>query len=299
MPFVRHLARALWEDRIGDLAAMLTYYAIFALFPMAIFVVTVALMLVPASAVLEAATLLTGAMPEQAGVLVLDQVGRMQEAAGGGIAIGSALLAIFGASRGAGALARALNEVHDLRETRPWWLVEVIGLAVTLAVAVLLVLAISLLVIGPALGGWAADQVGGGALFATLWSVGRWVGAALLMMIIWSLLYRFLPNTREPLRVFTPGAVAAVVVWIGISLLFELYVNRLGTFERTYGALGAVLIFLAWIWLSNIVMLGGAVVNDVLHRSRRLRRIREEGPHGQGSRRPRDADRGYRQPAAG
>ena len=277
MDFVRHLGRALREDRIGDLAAMMTYYAIFALFPMSIFVVTVALMVIPASAVLEAATLLTRAMPEPAAILVLDQVGRMQEAAGGGIAIGSAVLAVWGASRGSVALARALNEVHDVRETRPWWLVQAIGLTITIAVAILLILAMGLLVVGPALGGWAAEQVGGGALFATAWSVGRWAGAALVVMTIWSLLYRFLPNTREPMRVFTPGAVAAVVVWIGISLLFELYVNRLDSFERTYGALGAVLIFLTWLWLSNIVMLGGAEVNDALHRSRRRRRIRGQG----------------------
>jgi len=277
MDFVRHLGRALREDRIGDLAAMMTYYAIFALFPMSIFVVTVALMVIPASAVLEAATLLTRAMPEPAAILVLDQVGRMQEAAGGGIAIGSAVLAVWGASRGSVALARALNEVHDVRETRPWWLVQAIGLTITIAVAILLILAMGLLVVGPALGGWAAEQVGGGALFATAWSVGRWVGAALVVMTIWSLLYRFLPNTREPMRVFTPGAVAAVVVWIGISLLFELYVNRLDSFERTYGALGAVLIFLTWLWLSNIVMLGGAEVNDALHRSRRRRRLRGPG----------------------
>ena len=87
------------------------------------------------------------------------------------------------------------------------------------------------------------------------------------------------PGLQRLMEAARKGKLGAVLVWIGISLLFELYVNRLDSFERTYGALGAVLIFLTWLWLSNIVMLGGAEMNDVLDR-RRIRLGRENQRHG-------------------
>ncbi|HLU67336.1 MAG TPA: YihY/virulence factor BrkB family protein [Kofleriaceae bacterium] len=263
---VRAYKRELKEDRLGDLAAMMTYFALFALFPMAVFVITVALLVVPPEALAEATSLATRAMPEEAGAMIEAQVKRMQETAGGGLALGSLLLAMWGASRGAVSLGRVLNEVFGLEETRPWWKRQAIGIGVTLGVAVLLVAALGLLVAGPAVGHWLTDRFGLGAVFDTVWTLGRWVGAALLVMVIWALLYKLLPDTDAPLRVFTPGAIAGVLFWIGISLLFALYVRNFGNYDKTYGALGAVMVFLTWLWLSNLAMLAGAELDDVVRR---------------------------------
>ncbi len=260
MSFPGQLVRAMRRDHVGDLAAMMTYYTIFSVFPMAIFVVTVALLAIPPSTIIEAVVIATRTMPDAVATLALEQTARMQAVAHGGIAAGSALLAVWGASRGSVALSRALNAVHGVEERRPWWRVQLVGIGVTLAVALLLVLALGLLLVGPLVGDW----VGSGELFRTGWTVGRWVGAALLMMVIWALLYRFLPDTRASWRVFTPGAVTAVLLWIGGSLLFAWGVEAFGSFERTYGTLGAVLMALAWLWFSNIAMLVGAEINKLL-----------------------------------
>jgi membrane protein len=262
---IREFRRELKEDRIGDLAAMMTYFALFALFPMAIFVITIALLVVPQETLSEATSLATRAMPEQVGALISEQVTRMQQAAGGGIAIGSLAVALWGASRGAVSLARVLNDVFDVEETRPWWKIQLTGIAVTLGVGLLLVAAFGLLVAGPAAGHWLMDRFGLGGAFDVFWTIGRWVGAALLVTLIWALLYKFLPDTGAPLRVFTPGAAVGVLLWIGVSLLFALYVQNFGKYDNTYGALGAVMVFLTWLWLSNMAMIAGAEVDDAIH----------------------------------
>ena len=83
-------------------------------------------------------------------------------------------------------------------------------------------------------------------------------------MVVWAVLYKFLPNTDAPFRIFTPGAVVGVLLWLGISALFGVYLDHFDSYEATYGALGAAIIFLTWLWLSNIALLFGAEVNDVL-----------------------------------
>jgi membrane protein len=83
-------------------------------------------------------------------------------------------------------------------------------------------------------------------------------------MIVWAVIYKFLPDTDAPFRVFTPGAVIGVIIWLGISALFGVYLAHFNSYETTYGALGGAIIFLLWLWLSGIALLIGAEINDVL-----------------------------------
>ena len=264
LPFLKQLRREVAEDRLPDVAAMMTYYAIFSLFPMAVFVISLALLVVPADAIRQAAEMATRTMPRDLGLRVTQQVMAMQQAASGGFAVVSMLLALYGASRGAVSLGRALNVIYDRRERRRWWQVQLTAVGVTIGVAALLVIALGLLVAGPFLGHWVADRFGLGAAFDWGWRFGRWLGAALLVLLIWAILYKYLPDTDAPLRVFTPGALAGTVIWLGMTQLFALYVTNFGKYENTYGALGAVIIFLTWLWLSNIALLLGAEINDVI-----------------------------------
>lgn len=270
-------------DRIGDVAAMMTYYALFALFPMMILVVTIALLVVPDATIQQGVGMMAAAVPGEVGGLLQEQVGRMQAAANAGFAVGGALLALWSASRGAVALSKALNDMYDKEETRPWWKRQLIAVGTTFLVAVILIVALGLLAAGPALGRLVAERFGLGGVFAVAWSIGKWLVAALLVMVVWSILYKWLPNTRAPFRIFTPGAVVGVALWIGVSQLFALYVSNFGKYEKTYGALGGVIIFLTWLWLSSYALLIGAEVNDVLADVRRgespaARELAEEGP---------------------
>lgn len=277
--FFRDLKQDLKEDSIGDIAAMMTYYAMFALFPMLVFVITLGLLVVPPQTIQDAMGMATKTLPGEAAGILTEQVGRMQAAARGGFAVGAALLALWGASRASVSLGRALNAVYGNREERPWWKIQITGILVTLGVAILLVIALGLLAAGPAVGHLLADRFGLGAAFDWAWGIGRWVFAALLVMFVWAVLYKFLPCTDQPLRIFTPGAMIGVALWVGVSLLFALYVGNFGKYEATYGTLGAVIVFLNWLWISNLALLFGAEINDVLG-----------GQKGRGSRRKRDAE---------
>jgi membrane protein len=262
--FVKRLVHELLNDNITDIGAMMAYYAILALFPMLVFVVTLALLVLPDETVMQGLAMATRAMPFSARDVLTGQVTSLMKGAHAGFAVGGAALALWGASRGASTLTGALNAMFNKKETRPWWRRQLLALGMTLAVALVVILALGLLVVGPAAGHWLADRFGLGDAFDVGWNIGRWVGAGLLVMLVWALLYKFLPNTKAPFRIFTPGAIIGVLLWLGISYGFGFYLARFNSYTTTYGALGGGIIFLTWLWLSNIALLFGAEINDVL-----------------------------------
>jgi membrane protein len=262
--FFVQLGRELANDNITDIGAMMAYYAILSLFPMLVFIVTLALLVLPDATILQGLSMMTEAMPSATREVITAQVVALMKAAQAGFAIGGAALALWGASRGAASLSGALNAMYNKRETRPWWTRQLIAIAVTLGVAVGAVIALALLVVGPVAGHWLADRFGLGEAFDTAWDIGRWVGAGLLVMVGWAVAYKFLPDTKAPFRIFTPGAIVGVLLWLGISYGFGFYLSHFDSYAATYGALGGAIIFLTWLWLSAIALLFGAEINDVL-----------------------------------
>ena len=262
--FAKHLFHELANDSITDIGAMMAYYAILSLFPMLVFVVALAMLVLPEDTVLQGLSMATQAMPPATREVITAQVHSLMSAAHAGFAIGGAALALWGASRGVGSLMGALNAMFNKQETRPWWKRQLIAIGVTLGVAILVVVALGLLVVGPAAGHWIADRFGLGDAFDVGWNLGRWVGAGLLVTLVWAVLYKFLPDTDAPFRIFTPGAVIGVLLWLGISYGFGLYLGHFNSYTTTYGALGGGIIFLTWLWLSSIALLFGAEINDVL-----------------------------------
>ncbi len=262
--FLKQLGKASLDDNILDIGAMMAYYAVLALFPMLVFIVTVGLLVVDPSTVHEGVLMATQAMPESMRTMVSTQVSNLIDAAGAGFAILGAALALWGASRGAAALSGALNSIFNKKETRGFLKRQGIAIGVTLGVAVLILVALGLLVVGPMVGHYVADRFGLGEAFDIAWGIGRWLGAGALVMFVWAVMYKFLPNTDAPFRVFTPGAFVGVLLWLGISLLFGIYLENFNSYDATYGALGSAIIFLTWLWLSNMALLFGAEFNDVL-----------------------------------
>jgi membrane protein len=263
-PFFRKLGKELVDDGVTDIGAMMAYYAVLAIFPMLVFVMSISLLVLDADTVREGANFALRAAPASARELIITRVNALIEASSAGFAIVGAALALWGASRGAVGLMTALNSIYDKKETRSWIKRQLIAIAVTIGVGVLIVVALGLMFIGPIAGHFIADRFGLGAAFDVAWGVGRWVGAGLLVMLVWAVLYKFLANTDAPFRVFTPGAIAGVVMWLGISALFSVYLGHFNSYEATYGTLGGAIIFLTWLWLSNISILIGAEINDVL-----------------------------------
>jgi membrane protein len=262
--FFVQLYHELVNDSIVDIGAMMAYYAILALFPMLVFVVTLALLVLPDETVLQGLGMATQAMPAAPREVITTQVVSLMNAAHAGFAIGSLAVALWGASRGASSLMGALNAMFNKRETRPWWKRQVIAITMTLCVAIAAVLALGLLVVGPIAGHWIAERFGLVGTLDLAWDIGRWVGAGLLVMVVWAVAYKVLPDTDAPFRIFTPGAIVGVLLWLGISYGFGVYLGYVHSYTTTYGALGGGIIFLTWLWLSSIALLFGAEINDVL-----------------------------------
>ena len=262
--FFKCLGKDLLADNVTDVGAMMAYYAVMSLFPMLVFVLTTALLVLPQDTVRSGVDMAASALPLSVRDMLMDRVNALIKASGAGFAIIGAALALWGASRGAMSLMGALNTMYAKKETRSWIKRNLIAIAVTLAVTGLIVVALGLLVVGPHVGHWLMDRFGYGGAFDTFWSIARWVGAGVLVMVVWAILYKFLPDTDAPFRIFTPGAVSGVLLWLGISYAFGVYLDHFNSYETTYGALGGAIIFLTWLWLSNVAILFGAEVNDVL-----------------------------------
>ena len=261
---VRKLGHALVRDAIDDVGAMMAYYAILAVFPMLLFVVTLAVLLLPPNLIDEGVRSALEGTQSGARSLFASQVTSLTQHARAGWAFGTVIVAVWSASRGASGLMFALNRLFGKMERRSWLRRQAIAIALTVGLAVLVVMALALLVAGPMIGHVVADRLGLGEAFDIAWSLGRWVAAGFLVMVVWALAYRFLPDTDAPFRIFTPGAVVSVVLWLVISELFWRYLARLASYGAIYGAFGSAVILLTWLWLSAMSLLLAAEINEVL-----------------------------------
>ena len=262
--FFREVGHHFVEDGVQDLGAMMAYYAVLALFPMVVFVIALAMVVLPSSVIQEGVQMAGAAVPPAVRDPLVSRIDAFTHQHHGAYAIVGAALALWGARGGIASLMTVLNQMFHKKETRSWIRRQLTALAVTAGVGLLAVIALSLLTIGPVVGHWAVDRFGLGGYFDTAWGIARWVGAGVLIMLVWAIIYKFLPNTDAPFRIFTPGAFIGVVLWLGVSYAFGVYLGHFNSYEATYGALGGAIIFLTWLWLSNIALLLGAEINDVL-----------------------------------
>ena len=262
--FVGRLYHAVIDDDITDAAAMLAYYAVMAIFPMVVFVGTLALLVLPPATLHQGVAMMTEALPLGVRDMLNARVDSLVAGKHTGVAAFTLAFALWGASRGAVGLQIALNQICGKRDSRSYIRRQLIAIGTTIGVALLLIMALALLVVGPFVTHYVSSWIGGGDVFELVWDISRWVGAGLLVLLVWAIVYKFLPDTHSQFRIFTPGAIVGVLGWLAISGLFGVYISHFNRYEATYGALGGAIIFLLWLWLSAIALLFGAEVNDVL-----------------------------------
>ncbi len=262
------------DDNLTDWAAALTYYAVLSLFPGLLVLVSI-LGLIGASAIQPLIDNLGSVAPGPAKDIVTNVLTGLQNnsgAAGIGAIVGVAV-ALWSASNYVGAFMRASNAIYEVDEGRPFWKIRPLQLAVTLVMTLLLAAcALAVVVTGP-LAERVGDLVGAGSAAVTAWDIAKWPVIALIFMLMLALLFYAAPNVKHPkFRWISPGAIVAVLLWVVASGLFAFYVANFGSYNKTYGTLGGVIIFLTWLWISNIAVLLGAELNAEVERGRQIDR---------------------------
>ncbi|MGW3784448.1 YihY/virulence factor BrkB family protein [Micromonospora chokoriensis] len=266
------------NDNCSDWAAALTYYGVLALFPSAI--VVVALVGLVSSGEQTVDTVVDLANQVGAGSVLTDKEGSVVgvirsvvvDQSNPQLLLSFGLLgALWSASGFIGAFTRASNAVYGVDEGRPVWKLRPlqIGLA-AITLVLLAVVALALIVSGPVTDA-VGDLINAGGLARTVWSVAKWPVLAMIMMVLLSLLFWIAPNVRQPrFRWLTPGGAVALVSWAAASFGFGLYVANFGSYNTTYGSLGAAIAFLVWLYLSNSALMLGVQINAEVQRGRRL-----------------------------
>jgi membrane protein len=259
-------------DAIPDWAAALTYYGILSIFP-ALLVLVAALGLLGESTTDNVQNQVTDIAPGQVGEFLNQTIDQVRDNAGaaGLVAILGLLVAFWSASGYIGAFMRASNAIYDVPEGRPVWRTIPTRLALTAGVGILLIASALIVVFTGPLAEQAGNLIGVGPTAVTVWAIAKWPVLLILVSLMFSLLYWLAPNVRQGgWRWITVGGLVAVLAWLIISGLFAIYLAYFASYNRTYGAIAGVVVFLVWLWLTNLAILLGAEVNAELERARAI-----------------------------
>lgn len=268
---VRRSVSAFRRDDVTDWAAALTYYSVLSIFP-AMLVVVSLVGLAGTSVSQSLITNVGGLAPGAVRQVLVNAITELQHSHGGAglIALASLAGAIWSASGYVGAFMRATNAIYDIDEGRPIYKTLPIRIGITLITLVLLsVCAVAVVVSGP-VAERAGRLVGAGSAAVTVFGIVKWPILLLVAGALFALLYWAAPNARQPFRWVTPGGLLAIVIWLVASAGFAFYVANFGSYNKTYGSLAALIIFLVWVWISNIAILLGAELNAELERGRAI-----------------------------
>ena len=179
--------------------------------------------------------------------------------------------ALWSASGYTGAFGRGMNRIYEIGEGRPIWKLRPMMLLVTLVTVVLAAaVLVGLVITGPAAQA-VGDAIGLGSTVVTVWNIAKWPVMLLVVMFVVGLLYYATPNVKQPkFRWISVGAAVAIVVWIIASALFGFYVASFSSYDKTYGSLAGVVVFLLWLWITNLALLFGGELDAELERGREL-----------------------------
>jgi membrane protein len=274
LPTLKRTVLEFREDNMTDWAAALTYYGLLALFPALIALVSiVGLFGDPVSTTRKLTDIVTAIGPSTAADTFAGPIRSLtsNRGAAGVLFVLGLALALWSASGYVGAFMRASNVIYETPEGRPFWKLRPLQIVVTLAMVLLLAaLALALVLTGPIV-----DEIAGplgiGDTATTVWDIAKWPVMVLVVMLMLAVLFHAAPNVKLPgFRWVTPGALLALVVWVVASAAFAFYVASFGAYDKTYGALGGVVVLLVWLWIGNLALLLGMELNAERERNREL-----------------------------
>jgi membrane protein len=264
----KRVVQEVQEDNCLGQAAQLAYYLLFAVFPFLLFLATLLGYLPIPNLMDRIMAALATLLPGDALTLLQDNVRELVTRQQGGLLSFGILAALWASSSAVVASMDALNRAYDVQEGRPFWKVRGAAILLTVGLSVFIMVSMVLLIFGPQLGSWIASLVGLGRVFEITWNVLRWPVIVFLLVLAMAIVYYMAPDVEQEWKWITPGAVFAVLAIIAVSLGFSFYVNNFGSYNATYGSIGAVIVFLTWLYLTGVVILVGGEINaEIEHAS--------------------------------
>ncbi len=272
--FIRTV-REFKEDKLQHWAAALTYYAVLSLFPALLVMVSLVGLLADPETVTKFLTDVIGALGPASAVDTfkgpIESI-TANKGAAGVMAIVGVVSALWSASGYVGAFTEASNTIYEVEEGRPFWKLKPLQLFVTfVCISLVAVTALALVISGP-LATAVGEAVGLGDAAVTAWQFGKWPVMLALVLLILHVLYYASPNAKVRKKWISPGAALTLVVWILASVGFAFYVANFGSYNKTYGTMGGVVVFLLWLWITNIAVLLGVEYNAEIERTAEMKR---------------------------
>jgi membrane protein len=266
------LARRTWREVVDDdifgLAAQLSYYFFLALFPAILFLLALASFFPLANITDDVGRSLGQFVSPQVLELIQEQMRRLANNENGGLLTVGVAGALWSSSAALVSIVGALNRAYDIDEGRPWWKVRLVAIGLTLGVALIVLIALSLVLAGPTLAERLGQTTGWGVPFEWTWLVLQWPLVFGLVALGIGVIYYFGPDADQDWVWITPGAIAATLLWLLASLLFKVYVANFTDYEGSYGTVGGVVVVLLWFYVSGIAILTGAELNaEIEHAS--------------------------------
>jgi len=259
------------QDNLTDSAAALTYYGVLSIFP-GLLVLVSALKIFGAGTSSAIVKNLVDLAPGQAGTTLNNAISTIEK---GGqstatlLAIVSILGSLWSASGYVGAFMRAANRIYDVPEGRPAWKTIPIRLGLTVLTGVILAAAALSVLLTGKLASAIGDALGVGDTAVDVWNIAKWPVLLVIVSLLFAALYWASPNAKVGrFRFLSVGSLVAVVIWIVASTAFAFYVANFGSYNRVYGSLAAIIVFLIWLWVSNLALLLGAELDSEVQRER-------------------------------
>jgi membrane protein len=265
----RELAKRVWhevqQDEVFSRAAELSYYFLLALFPFLIFLTsTIGIVMGSGTGTRHALFNYLGrVMPPSAFALIDSTMWEVSSSSSGGKLSFGILAALWAASNGLSAITTSLNTAYNVKESRPWWKQRLTAIGLTMALSVLIILALTLVVAGGNIADWLAAAYGFGGTFPLIWKIIQWPVVLGSIILAFALIYYFAPDLREQEWTWlTPGAAIGVALWLLVSVAFRVYLHFFDSYSKTYGSLGAVIILMLWLYFTGAAVLIGGEVNS-------------------------------------
>ena len=265
LELAKRVGHEIQEDNVFGRAAELSYYFLLALFPFLIFLTSIIGFVLGSgtSTRHQLFNYLARIMPPSAFQLIDNTMWEVSKASTGGKLAFGILAALWAASNGLSAITESLNTAYDLTESRPWWKQRLTAIILTVALSVLIILALVLIIGGGHISEWLAATYGLGNAFPLAWKIIQWPVVLGCMVLSFALIYFFAPDFHEQAwKWLTPGAAIGVALWLLVSIAFRVYLHFFDSYSATYGSLGAVIILMLWLYFTGAAVLIGGEVNS-------------------------------------